>query len=47
MIFAANPKYELLGTNKIGEHTDSSIAISNGDLFIRTYKNLWCIGKTP
>ncbi|HZZ76865.1 MAG TPA: PQQ-binding-like beta-propeller repeat protein [Gemmataceae bacterium] len=45
MIFAASPKYELLATNKLGEHTDSSIAISNGELFIRTYKNLWCIGK--
>ena len=23
----------------------SSIAVSDGELFIRTYKNLWCIGK--
>jgi outer membrane protein assembly factor BamB len=47
LVFAANPKYELLATNRLNEHTDSSIAISNGDIFIRTYKNLWCIGKTP
>jgi outer membrane protein assembly factor BamB len=47
MVFAAGPKYELLATNRLGDHTDASIAISNGDLFIRTYKNLWCIGKTP
>jgi outer membrane protein assembly factor BamB len=45
MIFAANPKFELLGTNRLGEHTDASIAVSNGDLFIRTYKSLWCISE--
>jgi hypothetical protein len=47
LVFAASPKYELLATNRLGEHADASIAISGGDLFIRTYKNLWCIGKTP
>ncbi len=47
MVFAASPKYELLANNRLGEHTDASIAISNGDIFIRTYKHLWCIGKTP
>jgi len=44
-IFAANPKFEVLGTNRLGEHTDASIAVSNGDLFIRTYKTLWCISE--
>jgi outer membrane protein assembly factor BamB len=43
-VFAAGPKYELLSLNKLDEHTDASIAISHGDLFIRTYKHLWCIG---
>jgi outer membrane protein assembly factor BamB len=47
LVFAASPKYNLLATNRLGEHTDASIAISGGDLFIRTYKHLWCIGKTP
>ena len=27
-----------------GETTMSSLAVSDGDLFIRTYDNLWCIG---
>lgn len=45
LIFAANPKFELLGTNRLGEHTDASIAVSDGDLFIRTYKTLWCISE--
>lgn len=44
-VMAADPKkYELLATNRLGEHVDASIAISNGDLFIRSFKHLWCIG---
>jgi outer membrane protein assembly factor BamB len=43
-VFAANPKYELLAVNRLGEHTDGSIAISDGMIFIRTFKQLWCIG---
>jgi outer membrane protein assembly factor BamB len=47
LVFNASPKYELLATNSLGrgEETNSSIAISNGDIFIRTFKHLWCIGK--
>jgi outer membrane protein assembly factor BamB len=44
-VFAASPKYELLATNTLGEHTNASVAISNGQLFIRTDKHLWCIGE--
>lgn len=43
LILAASPKYQQLGFNRLGEHTDASIAPSNGELFIRTYKHLWCI----
>ncbi len=47
LVFAANPKYELLATNSLGggEQTNSSLAISNSDIFIRTFKHLWCIGE--
>lgn len=45
VVFAAGPEYRHLATNALEEHTDASIAISGGDLFIRTHKNLWCIGK--
>ena len=46
LVFAASPKYELLATNSLGrESTNSSVVISNGDIFIRTFKRLWCIGK--
>ncbi len=44
-VFAASPKYELLATNSLGEHTNASIAVSSGQLFIRTDKNLWCIAE--
>ena len=45
LVFAASPKYELLATNSLGagESTNSSLAISNGEIFIRTFKHLWCI----
>jgi outer membrane protein assembly factor BamB len=46
-VFAASPKYELLTTNSLGrgESTNSTLAISNGDIFIRTFKHLWCISE--
>lgn len=44
VVFAAKPTYELIGVNALrGESTNSSVAISNGQIFIRTFKNLWCI----
>jgi len=46
-VLKADPKFELLATNPLGETTMASIAASNGELFIRTYKDLWCIGNTP
>jgi outer membrane protein assembly factor BamB len=44
LVFAANPAYKLLAVNKLsGESTNSSPAISNGQIFLRTFQNLWCI----
>jgi outer membrane protein assembly factor BamB len=47
LVMAASPKFELIATNSLGrgENTNSSLAISNGDIFIRTFRHLWCIGK--
>jgi outer membrane protein assembly factor BamB len=45
LVFAAGPKYELLATNSLGEPTNASMAVSNGELFFRTDKHLWCIGE--
>ena len=45
-VLAAKPKFELLANNPLdGSQTNSSIAISNGELFIRTFKDLWCISE--
>ncbi|MBT4867380.1 MAG: PQQ-like beta-propeller repeat protein [Planctomycetaceae bacterium] len=45
LVFAAGPKYELLATNKLaaGAATNSSLAVSDGEIFLRTFKNLYCI----
>ena len=42
-VFAAKPKFELLARNRLGEHTDASLAVSDGDIFVRTHQHLWCI----
>jgi len=45
-VFAAGPKYQHLATNRLGnEGMNASLAISNGDIFVRTHKHLWCIGE--
>jgi hypothetical protein len=44
-VVRASPKFEVLATNSIGEPTISSIAASDGELFIRTHRQLWCVGR--
>ena len=45
LVFAPKPEFELIARNPLKETTRASIAVSDGELFIRTYKHLWCIGK--
>ena len=42
-VLRSAPKFELLATNALGEMTQSSMAFASGDIFVRTYKSLWCI----
>jgi outer membrane protein assembly factor BamB len=42
-VFKADPKFELLAVNSLGERSNSSIVPSNGELFIRTHQALYCI----
>ena len=45
-LLRASLKFECLATNSIGgEPMNASLAVSDGELFIRTDKALWCIGK--
>ena len=42
-VVAAKPTYQLLERNQLNEQTLASPAASDGEIFIRTYKQLWCI----
>jgi outer membrane protein assembly factor BamB len=44
-VLRAGPKFEVLGTNSSNEPTNASLAASDGDLFLRTDKSLWCIAS--
>jgi outer membrane protein assembly factor BamB len=44
-VFAAGPKFQVLAENAVDEYTLSSVAVSNGQIFLRTEKNLYAIGK--
>ncbi|MFN8008991.1 MAG: PQQ-binding-like beta-propeller repeat protein, partial [Terriglobia bacterium] len=44
-VLRAGPKFEVLAENPFNEYTLSSPAISDGQIFIRTAKFLYCIGK--
>ncbi|MEI6232501.1 MAG: PQQ-binding-like beta-propeller repeat protein [Planctomycetota bacterium] len=43
-VLKASPEFSVLGKNPMGELTRASPAFSNGQIFIRTYQNLYCIG---
>jgi outer membrane protein assembly factor BamB len=44
-VLKPGPKFELISANPLGEMTNASLAISDADVFIRTYQALWCIRK--
>ena len=47
VVLKASPKFEVLAANAIeNELTNASHAMSDGQIFIRTHKRLWCIGET-
>jgi hypothetical protein len=41
----AGPTFEILAENSIDEYVLSSVAVSDGQIFLRGDKNLYCIGK--
>jgi outer membrane protein assembly factor BamB len=45
LVLKAGPEFELIATNSVNEPTNASLAASNGELFLRTDKSLWCIGR--
>ncbi len=46
VVWHASPKGpEVLHENPLGDETRASVVPSDGQIFIRTYRNLYCIGK--
>jgi len=43
-VVKAGPTFELLARNELGEKTYASPAISGGQIFLRSFDNLFCIG---
>lgn len=44
-VLKAGPTFEVLAENNMDDYSLSSIAISDGQIFLRTAKYLYCIGK--
>jgi len=44
-VLAASPDFKRIAQNDMGEHLKASLAPSDGQLFIRTYDNLYCVGE--
>ena len=45
-IVRPEPPFEVVARNELGEETYASPAISNGRLFLRSEKHLYCISET-
>jgi hypothetical protein len=45
LVFKASDKYEELAKNPLGEKATCTPAIPDGRIYLRTDKNLYCIGK--
>ena len=44
-VVKAGPSFELVGRNELGEKTYASPAVSAGQIFLRSFRNLYCIGR--
>ena len=44
-VYKAGPKFELVAKNALDDYCLSSIAVSEGQIFLRTSKHLWVIGQ--
>ena len=46
VVFKPNPeKFELAARNELNETSNSTPAISDGEIFIRTFEHLYCISE--
>lgn len=47
VVIEAGTKLKILSRNRLGEKCKASIAVSQGNLFIRTEQTLYCVGERP
>jgi outer membrane protein assembly factor BamB len=47
VVLKASPQFEILAVNPLlpGEQSNSSAAISDGEIYLRTFKHLWCVSE--
>ena len=46
IVFAPNPdKFERLAVNSLGEESNSTPAISDGEIFLRNFEALYCVAE--
>jgi outer membrane protein assembly factor BamB len=45
LLLRAAPKFELMGSNSVGELSNSTLAFSNREIFLRTHAALYCIAE--
>jgi CheY-like chemotaxis protein len=45
-VLKASPTFELLATNSVKERTNASLAASDGQIFLRAEKSLWCFAES-
>lgn len=45
LVLRAAPKFELMASNPVGELSNATLALSNGDIFLRTHAALYCISE--
>ena len=42
-VLAAEPDFQQIAKNSLGEHVKAALAASEGQFFLRSYKHLFCI----
>ena len=46
-VIETGPEYKKIARNTLGELCKASMAVSQGNIFIRSEHNLFCIGESP
>ena len=46
MVFKPNPtEFKAVAVNELGEPSNSTMAVSDGEIFIRSFEHLYCIAE--